>query len=237
MGQKTRPDSFRLGITRLWNARWFPKKNFRAALEEDWVIRKAVTEKVASAGIVEISIERGTSGLFKLFIKVARPGFVIGRGGKGIEDLNRLIEERLRALFRRRGEINRTCSLSVTIEELRRSEISAAYLAQSIAWDLEKRLPARRTLKRYVELALQQKDVQGVKIRLAGRIDGAEIARREWLAKGRLPLQTLRADIDYGEATTFSSYGTVGVKTWIYRGEVFRTAGGRDPESRRTKEK
>jgi small subunit ribosomal protein S3 len=107
------------------------------------------------------------------------------------------------------------------VEELKRNEAAAQYIAQSIAWDLEKRLPFRRTMKKYIENAMQSRDIQGIKIRLSGRLDGAEIARREWLSKGKLPLQTLRANIDYGEATAFNAYGTVGIKVWLYKGEIF----------------
>lgn len=223
MGQKIRPDSFRFGITKSWNARWFPKKHFsfKDQLEEDVTIRKVIQEKIMNAGIVKVEIERGAHTLYRILIKAARPGFVIGRGGKGIEELNGLLEKRLRELLRTRGVTNPKISLSISIEELKRSEISAAYLAQLIAWDLEKRLPARRTLKKYLQEAMQNKDVKGAKIKLSGRMDGGEIARREWLSRGSLPLQTLRADIDYGEATSFASYGTVGIKVWLYKGEIF----------------
>jgi small subunit ribosomal protein S3 len=156
-----------------------------------------------------------------VFIKAARPGFVIGRGGKGIEELSKLIEGRLKEVLRNRGEKQPKVSLSLNIEELKRSEVAASYVAQSIAWDLERRLPARRTMKKYLEGMMQNREVQGAKIRLSGRVDGNEIARREWLGKGKLPLQTLRANIDYGEGTAFTTYGTVGIKVWIYKGDVF----------------
>ncbi|KKU85316.1 MAG: 30S ribosomal protein S3 [Parcubacteria group bacterium GW2011_GWA2_47_8b] len=173
------------------------------------------------AGIVRVEIERSGDNTFRIMIKAARPGLVIGRGGKGIEDLTKAIETSLQNLFKKRKQTAKF-SVSLNVEELRRSEISAQYTAQSLAWDLEKRLPFRRTMKRYIENAMgNPKEVQGIKIKLSGRLDGAEIARREWLAKGKLPLQTLRANIDYGEATAFNTYGTVGIKVWIYKGEVF----------------
>ncbi len=223
MGQKIRPDSLRLGIIENWRSRWWANGNFKASLEEDEAIRKIIKDRVTPAGIVRIEIERVAvkANVFKIFIKVARPGLVIGRGGKGIEELVKAIEAKLQALFAKRGDKKRTASVSLNIDELRRSEVSAQYVAQSIAWDLEKRLPGRRTMKRYVELVMQNRDVQGVKVKLSGRIDGAEISRREMLSRGKLPLQTLRANIDFGEATAFSSYGTVGIKTWVYKGEVF----------------
>lgn len=195
---------------------------FKNQLEEDVVIRGIVNDKINLAGIVKIEIERGQDNSYKVFIKAAKPGLVIGRGGKGIEELSKAVDTALKALFRkRRATTMPKFSVSLNVEELRRSETSAQYIAQSIAWDLEKRMPFRRTIKKYIENTMQNKDVQGVKIKLSGRLDGAEIARREWLAKGKLPLQTLRANIDYGEATAFNTYGTVGIKVWVYKGEVF----------------
>lgn len=219
MGQKIRPNSFRLGITQNWLSRWFPKGDFKRELEEDELIRGVIREKIGSAGIIRIEIER-TAGPCRIFIKAARPGLIIGRGGKGVEVLTRNIEGGLAKLFRRRGE-KKKVALSINVEELRRSESAAVGIAQNIAWDLERRLPYRRTIKKYLEAVQQDKNVQGVKILLSGRLDGKEIARREWLSRGKLPLQTLRADIDFGMATAYTSYGTVGVKVWLYKGEIF----------------
>lgn len=225
MGQKIQPFSYRLGIINNWTSRWMPKNlKFKHQLEEDVIIRKIVNEKIGLAGIVRIEIERGTDNNYKVFIKAAKPGLVIGRGGKGIEELSKAIEQRLKALFEKRGKKDAKLSLSLNVEELKRSEISAQYIGQCIAWDLEKRLPFRRTIKKYLESIMQNREVQGAKIKLSGRLDGAEIARREWLAKGKLPLQTLRANIDFGEVTAFNSYGTIGVKVWIYKGDVFKKA-------------
>jgi len=216
MGQKINPQSFRTGITKNWPSRWLLKGDYRKFLEEDECIRKVVNEKVAQAGISVVEIERTSNGL-RVFIKAARPGFIIGRGGKGIEDLTKDIEAKIRKL---RGVKN--INLSLNVEELKRSEISAIYVGQQIAWDLEKRLPFRRTMRKYLEQVMQNREVKGAKILLSGRLDGGEIARREWLRKGELPLQTLRADIDYGQATAFTTYGTVGIKVWIYKGEIFK---------------
>lgn len=222
MGQKIRPFSYRLGIINNWISRWMPKGlKFKNQLQEDVTIRRVIQAQISQAGIVRIEIERGPENSFKVFIKAARPGLIIGRGGKGIEDLTKAIEKVLRQLFIKRGTPKAKLALSLNVEELRRNETSAQYVAQEIAWDLEKRMPFRRTMKKYIENALQNKDVQGIKVKLSGRLDGNEIARREWLAKGKLPLQTLRANIDYGEATAFNTYGTVGVKVWIYKGDVF----------------
>ncbi len=227
MGNKIRPDSLRLGIIGNWSSRWFPKKkNFKDQLQEDVLIRKIVKAKIGLAGIVKIEIERGTDNSFKVFIKAAKPGLIIGRGGKGIEELSKAINESLKKMLKKRGVAVPKVSLSLNIEELKRTDISAQYVAQLAAWDLEKRLPMRRTMKKYLEMAMQNREVKGAKIKLSGRLDGAEISRREWLAKGKLPLATLRANIDYGEATAFNTYGTVGVKVWIFKGLVFSAGGG-----------
>ncbi len=219
MGQKINPLSYRLGVTKNWPVRWF-SKNYAKFLEEDEAVRRVITDKIGQAGIAAVEIER-TGGNIKIWIKAARPGFIIGRGGKGIEELNKAIEAAVRKL---KGVKKLTGNLSVNVEELKRSEISAQYVAQQIAWDLEKRMPYRRTMKKYLEGVKQNKEVKGAKVLLSGRLDGNEIARREWLAAqgGSLPLHTLRANIDYGHAVAYTTYGTVGVKVWIYKGEIFQ---------------
>lgn len=216
MGQKINPNSYRLGIVRDWPVRWFFRGGYGKYLEEDEAIRRVIKEKIGLAGISSVEIER-TQGNLRVFIKAARPGLIIGRGGKGMEDLNKAIVAALRKLRKTKSPI----PLSVNVEELKRSEVSSVYVAQQIAWDLEKRMPFRRTMKKYLEQIGQNKEVKGAKILLAGRLDGNEIARREWLGKGSLPLQTLRADIDYGTATAFTTYGTIGIRVWIYKGEIF----------------
>lgn len=217
MGQKIHPLSFRIGVTKNWPVRWFLKGKYEKFLREDEAIRRVIRSKISQAGIAAIEIER-TSNNLRVYIKAARPGFIIGRGGRGIEELTRALE---RELQEARGGKERV-SLSVNIEELKRSEVSAAYIAQQIAWDLERRLRYRRTMKKYLDQIAQNKEVKGAKILLSGRLDGKEIARRERMQIGSLPLQTMRADIDYGQATTFTTYGTVGVKVWIYKGEIFK---------------
>jgi len=217
MGQKINPQSLRLGVTQDWPVRWFLKGRFSQYLEEDEAIRRVIKEKISQAGIVLVSIERTVSST-RVTIKAARPGFIIGRGGKGIEDLTRAIEKSLKHL--RRGGAEKV-SLSVNVEELKRSEVSAVYVAQQVALDLEKRFPFRRTMKKHLEQIMQNRDVKGAKILLSGRLGGAEIARREWQKLGMLPLQTLRADIDYGQGTAFTTFGTIGIKVWINKGEIF----------------
>lgn len=229
MGQKINPQSLRIGITKDWSSRWFfssmptnkgtatltRKQLYAKFLEEDVAVRKIIYKKIGTAGVAGIVIER-TPNDVKIFIKAARPGLVIGRGGKGIEELTAAIEKVLKKV---RGDIGKT-RLSVNVEELKRTEASSAYIAQQIAWDLERRMPYRRTIKKYLDQLGQNRDVKGAKVHLSGRLGGAEIARREMLRFGPLPLQTLRADIDYGTATAFTSYGTIGVKVWIYKGEI-----------------
>ena len=234
MGQKINPISLRTGIVKPWVSRWFfvskgkaglgGKYPYAAFLAEDEAIRAVVRKRIVLAGIAGIDIER-TSNHIRVFIKAARPGLIIGQGGKGIEELTKTIEKAIR---KARGlgsatakEKKNSLNLSVNVEELKRSEISSAYIAQQIAWDAEKRLPFRRTMRKYLESVMQNRDVKGAKIMMSGRLDGAEIARREMMKQGPMPLQTLRADIDYGTATAFTTYGTVGIEVWVYKGEVF----------------
>jgi small subunit ribosomal protein S3 len=227
MGQKINPGSFRLGVTKNWPVRWFIKGGYAKYLEEDEAIRNTIAEKIGAAGVAAIEIER-TQGNLRIFIKAARPGFIIGRGGKGMEDLNKAIADALRKVRGKKTAI----PLSVNVEELKRSEVSSAYVAQEIAWDLERRMPFRRTMKKYLEQVVQNREVKGVKIFLSGRLDGNEIARRERLSRGSLPLQTLRADIDYGTAEAHTTYGVIGIKVWIYKGEIFekKAENGKDKE-------
>ena len=220
MGQKIRPNSYRLGITKGWDFRLFAKKGFKKYLEENEVIRKTIQAKINQAGIDRILIDRSGEN-YRIAIKVARPGLVIGRGGKGIEELHKALEMALLKIFIARGTPKVKLAINLNVEELKRTEVSAAVIAQQIAWDMEKRLPFRRTMKKYLEQVMQNREVQGARIKLSGRLDGNEIDRRETMSRGKLPLQTLRANIDYAEATSFNTYGTVGVKVWVYKGDVF----------------
>jgi len=216
MARKINPTSYRLGITKNWESRWISPKNAAAWLREDEIIRTVIMAKIKTAGVAGIEIER-TAERYKIYIKASRPGLIIGRGGKGIEDLTKAIEKAL----------GRKLSLSLNVEELKRTEISAAVVAQNIAWDLERRMKFRRVMKKYMESVMQNPDVQGVKIAVGGRLDGAEIARREWLADGKIALQTLRSNVDYSPATAFTTYGTIGIKVWIAKGEIFKEKRGR----------
>ncbi|HEY5221026.1 MAG TPA: 30S ribosomal protein S3 [Candidatus Paceibacterota bacterium] len=231
MGQKINPNSYRLGISKGWPVRWFLKGGFGKFLEEDEAIRNTINKRIALAGVAAIEIER-TQGNLRVFIRAARPGLIIGRGGKGMEDLNKAIVDALMKVRKTRSKV----ALSLNVEELKRSDVSARYIAQQIAWDLEKRIRFRRTMKKYLEQILQNREVKGAKILMKGRLDGNEIARNEHLSKGSLPLQTLRADIDYGTGTAFTTYGTIGIKVWIYKGEVFaKKAKQEEEEANRTR--
>ncbi len=221
MGQKIKPTALRMGITKDWVSKWLPKNfKFGIGLAEDVILRSVIEKKIALAGIDSIIIEK-TANNFKIIVKVAKPGLVIGRGGKGIEELTSLLELKI-AQFRKDKKIAEKVILSLSIEEVKRYEVSAAVTAQQIAWDIEKRLPFRRTMKRYIERIMQNRDIKGIKIKMSGRLDGSEIARSEHLSSGSLPLQTLRADIDYAQGTAFTTYGTIGIKVWIYKGQIFK---------------
>lgn len=219
MAQKVKPNALRLGITKDWQNRWFFKKPLRYFLEEDLLIRTLTEKKVLAAGLAGIEIER-LGDEIKILIRAARPGIIIGRGGKGIEELKEIL---VHAIKRSRVQNKKPSSfiLNINIEELKRNEVSASVVAQQVAFDIEKRIPYRTTLKRNLESLKQNSEVKGAKIKVGGRLNGAEISRSDWLIFGKMPLQTLRANLDYGEATAFNTYGTVGVKVWIYKGEVF----------------
>ncbi len=231
MGHKIKPTSLRIGVIKDWNARWFPKKrNFKTLLEEDVLIRKIIDDKISQAEIDRISIERVGDSV-KIFIKTAKPGLIIGRGGKGIEDLTRLLEKKINNI-RALKKIKKLGGLNLNIEELKRTEISAGVIAQNIAKDLERRMPFRRVIKRQLDQILQFRGVKGAKIRVSGRLNGADIARAEVLSKGTIPLQTLRADIDYAEGTAYTTYGTIGIKVWINKGEIFNEKGEAEQKGR-----
>lgn len=229
MGQKINPFSLRIYVTKNWPARWFfPAKGgvsslgkypYAKFLEEDEVIRRVIKAKINQAGIAGVEIERTSTNL-RIMIRAARPGLVIGQGGKGIEDLSKALQVGLRKV-RGNAAGKKEPNLSVNVEELKRSDVSSGYVAQQVAWDLERRMHFRRVMKKQLDQIMQNREVKGAKILCAGRLGGAEIARKESVKNGALPLQTLRADIDYGTATAYTTYGTIGIKVWIYKGEVF----------------
>ena len=214
MGQKVNPVAFRLGLTQNWRSRWFNKKKFQEFLREDYLVRSFLAKKLQKAGIDRIEIERLANAL-NIIIQAARPGLVIGRGGSGIEDL----KKELKNLMRKKFGTPLKLDLRLSVEEVKGAETRAAIVAQGIVEQIEKRLPFRRVLKQSMERVAQSKDVQGVKIMIKWRLDGNEIARREWLRQGRIPLQTIRAEIDYAQATALTTYGTIGIKVWIFKKE------------------
>ncbi len=209
------PYSFRLGIIRDWKSRWFNMKKYTKFLREDILIREWLEKKMRGMYVESIDIERAPN-LLNIIIKTSRPGIVIGRKGEGIEKLKKEISKMLSKL-----KSEEAGELKVTIEEVVSPESKAAIVAQMMIEGLEKRMSFRRLLKQTIEKIASNKDVEGVKIMLSGRLDGAEMSRREWLKKGRIPLQTLRADIDFAKDKAHMSYGDIGIKVWIYRGERF----------------
>ena len=208
MGQKVHPHGIRLGIVKTWDAKWYADKDFATNLHEDIKIRKAIkTDKqLASAGVSRIEIERSEKRL-KLTIHTAKPGMVIGRGGAGIED----IKNKLKKLSDKRVDIN--------IMEIRQPELDALLVAENIASQLERRIAFRRAMKQSVGRTMRL-GAKGIKIACSGRLGGAEIARSESYREGSIPLHTLRADIDYGFAEANTTYGRIGIKVWIFKGEI-----------------
>lgn len=215
MGHKVNPVGLRLGITQDWKSKWFSKKDYNKNLKQDIEIRLEVMKKWKAAFIGEVEIERSQTAV-KIIIKTARPGVLIGRGGSGVEDIKHYIQN---TFFKS----NRRADLRIEIQEIKNFEESAMIVAQNVAEQLEKRIPFRRAMKMMLEQAMKNTMIKGVKIEMSGRLGGAEMSRREWLSKGTLPLHTLRANIDFARATAFTTYGAIGVKAWLYKGEVFDT--------------
>jgi small subunit ribosomal protein S3 len=206
MGQKTQPIGFRLGINRTWDSRWFGGKSYADLLHQDIGLRKFLFEKLKSAAVSKIVIER-PAGRARISIYAGRPGLVIGKKGQDIETLKKILGKQIGA------------EVSLNIIEVRKPELDAKLVADGIAQQLEKRVAFRRAMKRAVQSSMRL-GAGGVRINCAGRLGGAEIARTEWYREGRVPLHTLRADVDYAEATAFTTYGATGVKVWIFKGEI-----------------
>jgi small subunit ribosomal protein S3 len=207
MGQKTHPVGFRLGFNRGWTSRWFSKgPEYARLIHEDLRMKRTIKERYAHAGIAEVDVER-VGPKIRIIIHTARPGIIIGRGGKEIESLKTVLE----AIAKR--------DVYVDIREVDKPELNALLVGEGIAVQLEKRIAYRRAMRKAIEIALKM-GAKGIKVMCAGRLGGVEIARSEWYLKGRLPLQTLRADIDYAFTEAFTTYGQIGIKVWIYRGDV-----------------
>ena len=206
MGQKVNPIGLRLGINRTWDSRWFADDNYADLLHEDLAIRKYLRNRLQQAGVSRIVIERPAKKA-RITIHTARPGVVIGKKGADIEKLRSALQSMTGS------------EVHLNIVEIRKPEIDATLVAENIASQLERRVAFRRAMKRAVQSAMRL-GANGIRINCGGRLGGAEIARTEWYREGRVPLHTLRADVDYGEATAKTTYGTCGVKVWVFKGEI-----------------
>ncbi len=206
MGQKTHPYGFRLGVIKPWKSKWYADKQYADWLHQDLKLKTEIRKRFANAGIADIEIERAANKV-KVVIHTSRPGIIIGKRGAGVEDLKR----QLQGLTEN--------ELFVDIQEVRKAETNAYLVAESVAQQLERRVAFRRAMKKAIQTAMKF-GVKGIRINASGRLGGAEIARMEWYREGRVPLHTLRADIDYGDVTAKTKAGTVGVKCWIFKGEI-----------------
>jgi len=206
MGQKVNPIGLRLGINRTWDSRWYADSDYGPLLHEDIAIRRFLKKRLAGAGVAKIVIERPAKKA-RISIHTARPGVVIGKKGVDIERLRRTLAKMT------------TSDVHLNIVEIRKPEIDAQLVAENIAQQLERRIGFRRAMKRAVQSAMRL-GAKGIRITCAGRLGGAEIARTEWYREGRVPLHTLRADVDYGVTTAITTYGTCGVKVWVFKGEI-----------------
>ncbi|MCU0504788.1 MAG: 30S ribosomal protein S3 [Chloroflexi bacterium] len=206
MGHKVHPYGFRLGVSRTWSAKWYADKEYTALLQEDIAIRRLIEKRLANASVSQVEIERGINHV-TVTVHTAKPGIVIGKGGANVEILRKLIGE----------TTNRKVKLE--IKEIRQPELDAYLVAANIAQQLGRRIAFRKAMKQAVQRTMKA-GAKGVKVAVSGRLGGAEMARREWDREGRIPLGTLRADISYGQVHAHTTYGRIGVKVWIYRGEV-----------------
>ncbi|MBP6964785.1 MAG: 30S ribosomal protein S3 [Armatimonadetes bacterium] len=206
MGQKIHPIGFRIGVIREWDSKWYADKGFADALVEDFKLRKFIKKTLFAAAISRIEIERAANRV-KLTLHTARPGIIIGRGGKGVDDLRAILEKMT-------GK-----QVHVNVQEVRRPEVDGQLVAENIAGQIEKRIAFRRAMRQSIQRTMRM-GAKGIKIQCSGRLGGAEIARRESDKQGKIPLHTLRADIDYGFAEAATTYGNIGIKVWIYRGDV-----------------
>jgi len=224
MGQKVHPYGFRLGVTKTWRSRWFAKQDYAKLLREDLELKEALRSRLKAAGISSIEVDRPGNKL-RITIHTSRPGIIIGRKGAEIEKLKGdLAKKTKREVF-------------IDIQEVHKPELDAQLVSESIALQLEKRVAFRRAMRKAVDSALRF-GCKGIKVRVSGRLNGAEIARTEWYLQGRLPLHTLRADVDYGFTEANTTYGVIGIKCWVYKGEILPGGGPRkglrnDPEPRR----
>jgi small subunit ribosomal protein S3 len=218
MGRKVNPKGFRLGITTNWNSRWFSKKDYSTLLEQDLKLRKYLKTKFKDASISKIDIERLRNNI-NIIIHSAKPGMIIGRGGVGIEGLKQELQKKFIEKFI--SQTGQKYILNIDIKEISKPNLDASIVLQGIIADIEKRMPFRRVMKQAIS-RVEKAGAKGVKIMVSGRLNGVEIARTESLSSGKLPLQTLRAEIDYDRGTARTIFGAIGVKVWIYTGEKFK---------------
>ncbi|MFA6525896.1 MAG: 30S ribosomal protein S3 [Candidatus Buchananbacteria bacterium] len=217
MGQKVNAKAFRLKINKTWDAKWFTELDFAEYLMQDMKIKKYIRTKFRNLGISSVEIER-SAGSVIVNLYAARPGLIIGRGGSGAEDLKKELKDKfLKDAFSRKRAIK---NININIIEVANPNVDSAVLIQSMATDIEKRIPFRRVVKQTMGRA-EKAGAKGVKVIISGRLDGAEIARRELFLYGKVPLHTLRADIDYARGVAQTIYGTIGIKVWIYKGDIF----------------
>lgn len=219
MTHKSHPLGKRLSIIKGWNSRWFDMKNYQRNARQDYFIRKYINGNYKNAGIANVEIERFANSV-SIIIGTSRPGILIGRGGSGIEDMKKGLVKILTKEAQKFGdERPNPQNIRIEIREVRETEANASLVALNIAEQLERRIPFRRVIKRTLDRVISHKEVLGVKIEVKGRLNGTEMARSEFVKEGRLPLQTLRADIDYAQKEAMTKYGVIGVKVWIYKGE------------------
>jgi small subunit ribosomal protein S3 len=216
MSHKVHPKSFRIKGTEDWNVRGFYGKKMPQYLEEDFLIKDYLTKKLVEASVANIEIEH-SANKFNIIIETARPGLIIGRGGEGVELLKIAIEKKIK----KKTKDNTKREIKIEIKEIKNPWISAALVAQIVAQQIEKRIPFRQVLKKTIERVMSNREVKGVRIEVSGRLNGIEIARKEWLRQGRLPRNTIRADIDYAQNEAQCTYGKIGIKIWIYKGDKF----------------
>lgn len=214
MGHKINPTSFRLKITDTWKSKWFSKSSYVSQLKEDIAIREYLEKHLRKAGLARIDIERLNDGTITIVITTTKPGLLIGRGGAGVEELKQRVKKALRI----------KSELKVNVNDVKERDINlkAQVIANNIAEQIERRVAFRRLMKQALEQTMQA-GAKGIKVAIGGRLNGAEIARTEHLSSGKIPLHTLRADIDFARSTAYTTYGTIGIKVWVYKGDVFES--------------
>ncbi len=218
MAHKVHPKLFRIKDTSGWYSRGYYGKNFSHLLEEDFIVREFLHKRLSSVGISEIEIER-FGGKMNVAVSCVRPGLIIGRQGQGIEELRKKVQKLVFARRAARNEKKANLEVRMEVKEISDPWASATFIGQSIAAQIEKRMPYLKVIKQAIEKAMGSRGVKGVRVQVSGRLNGVEIARSAWLAKGRLPRQTIRADIDYALTEAYCRYGVIGIKVWIYKGE------------------